>query len=446
MNDNLSSFFAKSVFNNVVEFLYSVIDTFPDKREGKNTRHSIRDAALGAFSIFFTQSPSFLAYQDAMQKVKGHNNAKSLFGINNIISDNHIRDLLDEVCPENIFPVFRHVFEIFLKTGLLDSFRSYNNNLLCALDGVHFHSSQNVHCDFCNQKQHKNGKTTYFHSVITPVIVKPGKDKVIALEPEFIMPQDGSDKEDCENTAAKRWLSKYGEFYKGFKMTILGDDLYCKQPLCAMILDLGFDFILTCKPESHSTLYEYITMLKNDIETVEVKRWTGRRYEIDTYRFYNGVPLRNGEDALEVNWCELTTTLENKEMLYRNSFATNFRIIKENVKDIVADGRARWKIENENNNVLKTKGYNLEHNFGHGKKYLANLFLAFNILAFLFHTLLHFLDKRYQLLRNSLPTRKTFFDDVRALTRYMYFENWDHLLIFMIKGLELDDPGYILNL
>ena len=46
---------------------------------------------------------------------------------------------------------------------------------------------------------------------------------------------------------------------------------------------------------------------------------------------------------------------------------------KDNVAEIAAAGRARWKIENEGFNVLKTKGYNLEHNFGHGIQNLADL-------------------------------------------------------------------------
>ena len=53
---------------------------------------------------------------------------------------------------------------------------------------------------------------------------------------------------------------------------------------------------------------------------------------------------------------------------------------------LAASGRARWKIENENNNTLKTKGYHLEHNFGHGQQHLSSLLDAMNILAFLFHT------------------------------------------------------------
>ena len=98
------------------------------------------------------------------------------------------------------------------------------------------------------------------------------------------------------------------------------------------------------------------------------------------------------------------------------------------VEECVAAGRARWKVENENNNTLKTKGYHLEHNYGHGQQHLAALLTTFNLLAFLFHTLLELGDEQYRLIRGKLPSRQTFFDDVRALTRYLYFESWDELL------------------
>ena len=94
--------------------------------------------------------------------------------------------------------------------------------------------------------------------------------------------------------------------------------------------------------------------------------------------------------------------------------------------EIVKAGRARWKIENEN--TLKTKGYHLEHNFGHGEKHLSSLLLTLNLLAFLFHTVMGMMDCRYQLIRQRLGPRSTFFDDVRALTRYHYFKSWDDLL------------------
>jgi hypothetical protein len=87
--------------------------------------------------------------------------------------------------------------------------------------------------------------------------------------------------------------------------------------------------------------------------------------------------------------------------------------------------------------VLKTKGYHLEHNFGHGQHYLSAFLLSLNLLAFLFHTVLEWSDDQYTLLRRVLARRQTFFEDIRALTRYMVFDSWDHLMNFMIQGLEL---------
>ena len=72
---------------------------FPDTRQGFNARYSMLDAGLGAFSVFFMQSPLFLSHQKQLQETKGKNNAASLFQIEQIMSDNQIRNLLDPVSP-----------------------------------------------------------------------------------------------------------------------------------------------------------------------------------------------------------------------------------------------------------------------------------------------------------------------------------------------------------
>ena len=104
------------------------------------------------------------------------------------------------------------------------------------------------------------------------------------------------------------------------------------------------------------------------------------------------MPLRDGDDALLVNWCEITVSHADGKVTYKNSFATHHTLDDDNVAEIVLAGSSRWKVENENNNTLKTKGYNLEHNFGHGKQHLSSLLAALNILSLLFHTLLELLD------------------------------------------------------
>lgn len=425
-------------FDSIVRTFHQVLESLPDKRTGKNIRYGIEDAALSAFSVFFTQTPSFLAYQRTMEKSKGHSNAQSLFGVHKIPSDNHIRDLLDSAQPEQIFPVFEQILQTLDKEGHLDSIRALEDNLLVAIDGTEYFSSSQIHCPHCSTRTKKTGETTYFHGVVTPVIVSPGKSQIIPLIPEFILPQDGKEKQDCENSSAKRWLLQHGQKYSPLKITILGDDLYSRQPLCQLLLKQKFNFILVCRPESHKTLYEHLEGI--DLPTLTTTRWTGKLTETSTYRYLNQVPLKNEDEALLVNWCEVTVTKPDGKIVYKNSFATNHNITEETVAAIVLAGRTRWKVENENNNTLKTKGYNLEHNFGHGKQHLASFLATLNILSLLFHTLLELVDVKYQLLRRHLPTRKTFFDDLRALTRYLYFDSWDALLSFMIHGLELELP------
>jgi hypothetical protein len=62
------------------------------------------------------------------------------------------------------------------------------------------------------------------------------------------------------------------------------------------------------------------------------------------------------------------------------------------------------------------------------------------LLAFLCHTALQLCDDAYQRLRAELGPRRTFFGDLRTLTRYIYFESWGHLIAFMIRGLDMA-PG-----
>jgi len=125
-------------------------------------------------------------------------------------------------------------------------------------------------------------------------------------------------------------------------------------------------------------------------------------------------------------------------VLYHNAFTSNHAISADNVVDMVLAGRARWKVENENNNTLKTQGYHLTHNFGHGKHHLSTLLASLNLLAFLFHSVLDMMDTKYQLIRAKLPSRKTFFQHIQALTCYLCFDDFDALLDFMMKGLEID--------
>ncbi len=433
------------LFDGLIRLLSKATARLPDFRKpSPNMAYTVRDGVLAAFAVFFMQAPSFLASQRQMRRKKGKSNAQSLFGLEKVPCDNQIRALLDPLKPSYLNPMFIFVFRLLEKAGYLTGFKGYDGNYLFSFDGTRTVSSKTIHCEACSQQNHKDETVTYFHSALLGMLVVPGKNDVMMLPPEFITPQDGTEKQDCELNAAKRWIKRHKKFLRSKKITILGDDLFSHQPFCQLLLDNNLNFVLVCKPSSHKTLYDWIACLEGagGIKEIKERHWNGRHGEIWVYRYVNGVPIRGGKDALDVNWSEITITHETTgEIIYKNAFITNHLLTAENVRPIVADGRARWKSENEGNNILKNQGYHVEHNFGHGRQHLANFLLTLNLLAFLFHTVLQLVDVKYQLLREELAVRKTFFNDLRCLTRYNCFESWDHLLNLMLEGLELEIPA-----
>jgi len=412
-----------------------------DRRTGRNGRYEVNDAAQAAFAIFFMQSGSFLAGQRHLRQAKGKSNAETVFKMERIPTDTHIRNLLDPVSPTEVEDEFRYLLAELEAEGKLNQWRVLDGRLAFSLDGADYFSSQKVSCRQCQSQQMSTGETQYKHSAITPVIVAPGCAHVLPYVPEFIVPQDGAEKQDCEVTAAKRWLEREGSTLRRYRAILLGDVLYSKHALCTAVLATSCDFIFVCHREAHPALYAVVDAADGlaRLPTLSQRRWNGRHGEIWTYRYLNNVPLRGGEGALLVNWCDLTLTHEETgAILYRNEWITNMTLDADNTPDVVACGRARWKSENENNNVLKNQGYHIDHNFGHGQEHLATTLLTLNLLAFLLHTIAHVTDKVYQQVRQALGSRRTFFNDTEALMRYMVFPDWASLLRFMFVQLELE--------
>ena len=420
----------------LMEFLHQQLHDLPDTRKpGNNTKYQVEDAVISAFSVFFTQSPSFLEHQRLMKNIKGKDNGSSLFNIKEIPCDNQIRNLLDPIPASTIFGAFEEVYQWLKKQGIIKKFLYLDEEILIALDGTEYFSSKKIHCSHCNCRNHRNGTTTYFHGCIIPVVVSPDKKQVINLEPEFIKKQDGHQKQDCENAAVKRWLKNNPKNKYGKRVTLLGDDLYSHQPICELALEQDYNFIFVCLESSHKTLYEWLDFLdKNgEVKTVENKKWDGRKNLIYSYRYASQLPLIDQESSLLVNWCEVTVINEKtQKIIYQNNWITNHNINDNNVDKIVLAGRSRWKIENEGNNVLKNHGYNLEHNFGHGQNHLCEFLLSLNLLAFLFHTVLDLVNATYQNVRHLLATRKTFFNDMRTLLKYVWFKDWQDLFLFIL--------------
>lgn len=434
-----------TVFGRCMGRLLDLFAGFPDPRTGKNRQYTMRELAGAAFSVFFTQCPSFLAYQRTMEDARGQSNAQSVFRLARIPTDNCIRQNLDAVPPAALRPAFD-----MLRT----EYRDCGGEALChgvgglravALDGTRHHSSEKIHCDNCTHAAHNRDdgaqSITYSHGSVIPVLIAPESRTAFPMAPEFIVPQDGHEKQDCELAAAGRWLERSGAFLAEEPTVLLGDDLYAHTPFCRKVASARAHFLFTCKRTSHAALYEYIDAFGPDSppmgRVVRKCRDGNGHWRIQTVRYVNDAPLADGDKPLRVGWLELTETTTKGRQTYSCAWITDLAIDDGNAIAMAATARARWNIENGNNNVLKTKGYHFEHNFGHGKAHLGNLLAAMNILSFGFHEILRLRDERYRMLRAKLGRRDTFFHDITALMRYGHFASWAGLLDFMMRGLEI---------
>ena len=429
-------------FEDLKGILPRQIAHFPDHRQpGPNTRYTIKDAALGAFGIFYTQSPSFLDDQRPLQQAQGHNNAATLFGGQHIPWNPQRRNLLAPRLPRHRDGVSLEVCEGLEQHGWLRTFGVLDDQRLVALDGTQSHSSHAMHGHNGLRRHTSKGQTLYAHRALTPVIVCPRRSEVLAVPPACLRPQDGHEKQDGERMAGKRWIDTHAKPVSPHGITLLGDDLSSNQPLCTLAGQKGCNFLCVCQPDAPTTRYERVAFWQDTpaITAVTRHRRDGRCTAVTIYRSSNDVILRGGTGALSVNGVESTSAhAKTGEQLSHNSVLTTHPLTEANGADRAQAGRGRGKIEHENNHVLKTKGSHIAHHCGPGKKYLAAFLLRLNLLACLFHTVLPGCDDTYALLRQVLARRQTFFEDIRALTRSMVFESWQHLMDFMIRGLTLE--------
>ena len=384
------------------------------------------DFVLAAFAPFFMQSPSFLARQRYLETAQGRSNCQTLFGTGKIPGDSQIRAMLDPVDPACFYPLFDDIAAAFQQSGGMEIMRCPDAQLLVALDGTEYRCSDEISCPNCSHRKRGKDKIEYFHTMLAAAVAAPGHNRAVPLEPEFIVPQDGHGKQDRESRAARRWLTAHGAKYARLKAVCLGDDLFSRQPIREAVLEQGLRFLFVRKPDSHPAIEEFRAGIV--LDTLTERRRHGKKWTTCRCQWLCGVPLRGDAKAMDVNWFGVGTADAKGKATYRNSFVTDMAVGRDNVAAMAAAGRARWKIENEAFNTLKTKGCNLEHNFGHGKKHLASVLATLNLLAFACHTVLDPGAKAWKAARREAVTRTGFFHTLLALTAYVVFPSWDHLL------------------
>lgn len=423
-------------FNSLRDYISQTFSRIADSRDPDRIYYSIKNIMMSGFGLAYFQEPSLLQFQNRLKEEKGKNNLETILGVDATPKDTHLRTQLDEVDRENFRPIFKTLVNRLQRGKHLEQYRLWNGSYLIPIDGTEYFSSNSIHCAKCLQKKHKNGTITYSHSSLQGAIVRPGLRQIIPLMPEEIRNSDGTEKQDCEINAGKRFIKQLRQDFPHLNITIGGDGLNSKQPMIEVLRDKRMNFILVAKPDDHIILMtEFEAQRKlGEVKSIRVQQEDG---SLHVYDWINKIDLNGKDQSVEVNFASYQMIVTQKDgtekVTYKNSWVTDFEISEKNVQDIVLAGRARWKIENECFNTLKNQSYRLDHNYGHGNKNLSFIFYLFILLAFFFHQIAELTDGLYQAARTKRGSKQEMWNAVRAAIEWFIFESWEMLFNFILN-------------
>ncbi len=417
----------------LIKTIYHQFSKILDSREFSREAISLKDHLMSGLAVFGLKCPSLLDYDRKRKNPATALNLCDLYHVDSPPSDTYLRERLDQVNPENLRPAFKKVFASFQRGKGLEEFEYMDGYLLLTLDGTGHFSSSKVSCPQCCVKKHAGGNESYYHQMLGACVVHPNKKNVIPLCPEAIVNQDGSAKNDCERSATKRFLENFRREHPFLRVIITADGLSSTAPNIRMLKEGGHRYILGAKPGDHQFLFAQLES-SNDSVYHEITTEDGHYHQ---FCFLNGALLNKSNPDIEVNVIEYRhTDLKGKERTF--SWITNIRVSKTNVHKIAKGGRARWKIENETFNTLKNLGYNFEHNYGHGKKYLSTIFCQLMMLAFAIDQIQEICCQLYQRCKQRAGTYRNLWTEMSTLFKYVPLVTWENFYAILAGNKQLD--------
>ena len=395
---------------------------------------ALPDVLMSAFAMFSLKAPSLLAFD----KERAEGNLHTIYGIQRVPCDTYMREILDPVSPKWLRPVFTSVFRQLQRGKALESLTFLDGHYLLALDGTEYFSSKTIHCASCLHRVHRNGSITYAHQLLGAAIIHPDQRAVIPLMPEPIMNRDGTDKNDCERNAAKRFVAKLRQDHPHLKFIVTEDSLSSNAPHIETLQDHDLHYILGVKEGDHAYLFQQVQAAEHAGRVTSYERHDRAAGLVHRFRFLNDVPLNASHAEVRVNFIEYWEIGQDKVQHF--SWITDLRVTKRNVFHLMRGGRARWKIENETFNTLKNQGYHFEHNYGHGEQHLAVVFAMLMMLAFLVDQAQQLCCALFRAVWLKLGSKRLLWERMRALFYTYALTSMRQLFEALLYGFKRSSP------
>ena len=425
----------KTVAEKLISIVSKEAAKIPDyrKRVGPDSI-SLHDAIMSGLAVMHLKKPSLLQFdRDCVKKPDKLRNMKSLYGVSRVPCDTYLREMLDPIETRYLRKFFTRLFAFVQRSGRLRQFEYFDEGYLAPIDGTGHFCSGKIRCPECCVKKPDSKNPQYYHQLLACCLVKPDKKEVLPLMPEPIIQQVDASKNDCEKTALKRLLSNISREHPHLKLVLNGDDLYSDGPTIKLVKSYGYSFIMVAKDTSHPSLYESVDELDKAGQVVRYQYTDEKGYR-HWFRFVNDVSINKSHKETLVNYLEYIEIDPRGNKKYVNTWITDIKLTRENVAKVMRGGRARWKIENETFNTLKTQGYHLEHNYGHGEQHLATNLACLTFTAFLINQIEQLACKFFQQALEAKKSKKALWHALRSLFDWFFIDSWEDLYTAIIGG------------
>ncbi|MDC0864811.1 transposase [Rickettsiaceae bacterium] len=411
-------------FSAIRDMITEKLSIIKDTRAA-NISNSIVEVMLSGLACMYYQSPSLLEFQRQMETLEQRNNLRSMFKVQNLPTDQGMRNVIDQVDTDTAFrPIFKDLFNKLQRGKHLEQYQTLPGKYLLNVDGTQYFSSKEVACKKCLVRG--STKNPYnCHQVVQGAIVKAGLRQVIPVMPEEICAQDGEEKVDCETNAFKRFLKKFRKDHDKLGIIVNADALYATTPIIETIHSYNANYIFKIEAANHKTLMNNVnSVAKSRLET------TSLRNNKLIIEWVNDVELFSSTKK-RTNYIEAWELVPQKDGTikgqYYGKWISDLKITTDTAKTILDGARARWKIENECFNSLKNHGYNITHNYGHGSNNLCYNMYNFTLLAFTMHQIHLLTDKLFQEMRGRFSRLGALWERIRNAVEFFFFPSMEIL-------------------
>lgn len=297
-----------------------------------------------------------------------------------------VRDTLSGIEPEEIQHILESVVarvkrNRVLASGMIGGYRT------AAIDGVELFSSSRKSCPECLKRRRSDGTWEFFHRSV--VYASIGGDLHVVFGQEMLKPRDTAEKDEGEQTGAKRLIRRLHAQHGHLADVIVGDALYLNAPFLNTLSECGLDAVIRLKDENRlifqdaAGLFEQGEGKQAGFQTAKqrVEVWSLRHFQMEQYGQelrvvkFRETPRKMAGQSREV-W--LVTTL-----------------LEAPAQTLWEMMRRRWDIENNVFHQLKTY-YHAGHCFCHRAVEVIFLLilLAFNMRElYLFRRLRNFSER-----------------------------------------------------